>query len=102
MPVILDEDERIIQAFTKKKKLQYILAIPLALVLIFFVITRVNPDFTFGALSSGTLSVILLVLIITAILVSLINWRCPNCNKYLGSVFGQKQCASCGKKLQRD
>jgi protein-S-isoprenylcysteine O-methyltransferase Ste14 len=102
MAVIPEEDERIIQAFAKRKKIQYLLTIPLALVIIFFVINRINPDFAIGSLTNDTMSIIILVLIIAAILVSLINWRCPNCNKYLGSIFGQKQCPSCGKKLQRD
>jgi hypothetical protein len=102
MSTYLDEDERIIQVFAKRKRIQYILTLPVVAVIVLLLIARVNPDFSVGPLSRDVFIGILIVLAVAALVFSLFNWRCPACNKYLGREFSPKHCSSCGKKLQRD
>jgi rRNA maturation endonuclease Nob1 len=47
-------------------------------------------------ISNSHLSVGAFGLIAIAIIFSLLNRRCPNCNKYLGKKMNSKYCASCG------
>ena len=43
---------------------------------------------------------IFLVIIISGLIFSFKNWRCPACNKYLGKVINPKYCHSCGEELR--
>ncbi|HAA11246.1 MAG TPA: hypothetical protein DCE41_05910 [Cytophagales bacterium] len=48
------------------------------------------------------LQVVLLVLVLEAgmLIASLLNWRCPNCNKHLGRGWNPKACPKCGVELR--
>ena len=41
-----------------------------------------------------------LILVVGAIAFSLIHWRCPACNRYLGKQLSPKYCSRCGVTLQ--
>lgn len=41
-----------------------------------------------------------LVIVIGLVVFSRLNWKCPNCNKYLGKGTNPKHCNHCGEELQ--
>lgn len=58
-----------------------------------------NPEGELGGISNYVLLFLLIGLIIGGVIFSIINWRCPSCNAYLGKKLSQKYCSSCGTKL---
>ena len=44
-------------------------------------------------------AIIACIVTIGVVIFTIINWRCPNCNKYLGRSIGSKFCKNCGEKL---
>ena len=97
----IDREQRIMVSFAKRKKIQYILAIPAVLVVAALLIMRVNDSFTLGSLSRDTVSIAGLVIIVAILVISFINWRCPACNSYFGRDISPKHCPKCGVKLTR-
>lgn len=45
------------------------------------------------------IAIVIVVVVIGVGIFSFNNWRCPNCNKYLGKSLRPKFCQSCGEKL---
>ena len=44
-------------------------------------------------------AIIVCVVTIGVVIFTIMNWRCPNCNKYLGRSISCKFCKNCGEKL---
>ncbi len=44
-------------------------------------------------------AIIACVVTIGVVIFTIINWRCPNCNKYLGRSIASKFCKNCGANL---
>lgn len=92
---MLDYD--VIDSFKKKKKAQIIaavLAIPLFALKVFKSEVRqldfLNDDLVLG---------VLVVYVLSILVFSFINWRCPKCNAYLGREVGINHCKNCGIQL---
>ena len=60
---------------------------------------RMRTESIFG-IPGQTLIPIAIVFIFGGIGLSLWNWRCPGCNKYLGKSFYPKHCSGCGAQLR--
>lgn len=60
---------------------------------------RSDTDFLFG-FETSTLAMIAIPLFIIGLVFSFFNWRCPNCNKYLGKEIYPKFCNKCGSQLR--
>lgn len=88
----------VIREFRKRQTRQIIaMAIALFLVLLAAVIYK-RPDI-FGAFSSKSLMAAQAILIAGFIGFSAINWRCPSCDKYLGSDIHKSRCRKCGARF---
>jgi hypothetical protein len=88
----------IIEEF-KKKRIRQIMAVgPIILAFIALLSVEGNPTAIFG-LPPNTVLTISFALIISVLIFSLFNWRCPSCNKYLGKAINPKFCAKCGVQL---
>ena len=97
---LLDDNARIIEGFKQKRKIQLILLIPFAvIVILFFLITRSDVD-NIGGLSSDVLLPPIVILMVLGLIFSFFNWRCPACKSYLGKQINPKHCHNCGAKLQ--
>ena len=84
----------------KKRRLRQIMAVgPIILAFIAFLSVEGNPSGIFG-LSPNVVLGISFALIISVLIFSLFNWRCPSCNKYLGKAINPKFCAKCGVQLR--
>ena len=89
----------IIEQF-KKKRIRQIMAVgPIILAFIALLSVEGNPTGIFGLPSNIVLG-ISFALIISVLIFSLFNWRCPACNKYLGKAINPKFCAKCGVQLR--
>jgi hypothetical protein len=89
----------IIEEF-KKKRIRQIMAVgPIILAFIALFSVEGNPTGIFGLPPNAVLG-ISFALIISVLIFSLFNWRCPSCNKYLGKAINPKFCAKCGVQLR--
>lgn len=43
---------------------------------------------------------LLFAFVLSALIFSVKNWRCPSCNKYLGKTMNPKFCNHCGVELR--
>ena len=88
----------IIEEFKRKRTRQIMAVGPIILALIALFSVEGNPAGIFG-LPPNTVLTISFALIISVLIFSLLNWRCPACNKYLGKAINPKFCAKCGVQL---
>jgi len=68
------------------------------LLLIFLVLLYKRPDL-FGEISKPSIFAGQVVLIAAFIGFSAVNWRCPACNKYLGTDINRRICRKCRTRL---
>jgi len=89
----------IIEEFIKKRTRQIMAVGPIILAFIALLSVEGNPTGIFGLPQNIVLSITFAV-IISVLIFSLFNWRCPSCNKYLGKAINPKFCAKCGVQLR--
>ena len=89
----------IIEAFKKKRTRQIMAVGPIILAFIALLSVEGNPTGMFGLPQKIVLG-IAFALIISVLIFSLCNWRCPSCNKYLGKGINPKFCSKCGVQLR--
>ena len=88
----------IIEEFKKKRTRQIMAVAPFILAFLALLSVEGNPTGIFG-LPPNIVLTISFALIISALIFSFLNWRCPSCNKYLGKAINPKFCAKCGVQL---
>ena len=88
----------IIAEFKKKRTRQIMAVGPIILAFIGLLSVENNPTGIFG-LAPSTILVAAFAVIISALVFSFLNWRCPSCNKYLGKAINPKFCSKCGTQL---
>lgn len=89
----------IIEEFKKKRTRQIMAVGPIILAFIALLSVEGNPTGIFGLPPSIVLTTSF-ALIISVLIFSLFNWRCPSCNKYLGKGINPKFCSKCGVQLR--
>ncbi len=88
----------IIEEFKKKRTRQIMAVGPIILAFIGLLSVENNPTGTFG-LAVTTILVTAFAVIISVLIFSFLNWKCPSCNKYLGKTINPKFCSKCGTQL---
>ena len=95
----LDRSNTEISEAFKRKRTRQILAVgPFVLAFIALLSVEHNSTGIFGLPRDIVLG-IAFALIISVLIFSLFNWRCPACNKYLGKGISPKFCSKCGVQL---
>ena len=89
----------IIEEFKKKRTRQIMAVGPIILAFIALLSVESNPTGIFGLPPNIVLG-LSFALIISVLIFSLFNWRCPSCNKYLGQAMNPKFCSRCGIQLR--
>ncbi len=89
----------VIADFQKKRTRQFVALAPVVLALIGLLSVEGKSGGLFG-LSPGMTLGVSFTLIIGVLIFSLLNWRCPSCNRYLGKAFNPKFCSKCGVQLR--
>jgi hypothetical protein len=87
------------EEFKKKRVRQIIAVFPMILAFIGLVSVEGNPAGLFGLPPNIVLG-LSFALIISILIFSFLNWRCPSCEKYLGKAFNPKFCTKCGTQLR--
>ena len=89
----------VIADFQKKRTRQFAALAPVVLAFIGLISVEGKSVGLFG-LSPGMTLGVSFTLIIGVLIFSLLNWRCPACNRYLGKAFNPKFCSKCGVQLK--
>ena len=94
-----NDDKQITREFWQRQGRQFLaIAITLFLVILLAVVYKRHD--LFGEYSNNTLFTAQLIVIIAFIGFTAFNWRCPSCNKYLGSNIHRHTCKKCGSRLR--
>ncbi len=96
-----EQKSQVIQEFTKRKKRQLYLVLPIVFGAIAALALAERGEISLGAIPAEAIGPVFFGVIAAAVVFSLINWRCPACSKYLGKGIPQF-CPKCGVKLQND
>ena len=88
-------NEQVVQEFKRR----YTRALVTFLLLVFLALYSVIRG-TRGYPPSLALVIIGLALAFWAFLFTLMSWRCPSCERYLGQAFRDKFCPHCGIPLR--
>ena len=87
------------EEFRKKRVRQIMAVVPMILAFIGLVSVEDNPAGLLGLPPKIVLGLSFAV-IVSILIFSFINWRCPSCEKYLGKAFNPKFCTKCGIQLR--
>jgi hypothetical protein len=93
------DDKQIMKEFQVRQNRQLLALAITLLLLLFFVLVFKHPDI-FGVISKNTIFAAQILTIAAFIGFSVVNWRCPACNKYLGSDIHRRACSKCGTRLR--
>jgi hypothetical protein len=93
------DNKQIMRDFGLRQSRQF-LAIAATLLLLLFLTLLYKRSDLFGEFSKNTIFAAQIVLIGAFIGFSAFNWRCPSCNKYLGSNINRRICKQCGTRLR--
>ena len=93
-----NSNKEITEAFKRKRARQIMAVAPFVLAFIALLSVEHNSSSIFGLPRNIVLG-IAFALIISILIFSFVNWRCPSCNKYLGKAINPKFCSKCGVQL---
>lgn len=93
-------EQEIVEKFRDIKRRQYLAIIPFIAIVTLLIFSSEDPSFTILGLSNEILMMISGVFVVISLIFSVVNWRCPNCNSYLGREFSPKFCRNCGVRLE--
>ena len=88
-------DANVIAEFRKRQVRQWI-----ATILAIAAILPMVNGFVIGGLSERVVAPICIAVVLGIAIFSLINWRCPSCEGYLGNKMSPRFCSKCGVRLQ--
>ena len=63
------------------------------------ILLRQGDSFRLFGLPENIGIAVFMAIVIGVVIFSLTNWRCPECNKYLGKTFNPSYCSRCGTQL---
>lgn len=99
MEQILNPDQ-IKEEFAKRKKRQYILSLPIILILVFAMLVSKHSEIEIFGLPNGIMVGLAFALVLVFVVFTIRNWRCPACDKYLGRSISMDYCPKCGVKFK--
>ena len=92
-------DDNKIMAEHKERQSRQIVAIAVVMFLMFLsAVLYKRPDLL-GAFSGRTLFGLQAISIVSFIVFTAYNWRCPSCDKHLGGNIHRQRCGKCGTRL---
>ena len=93
-----NSNKEITEAFKRKRARQIMAVAPFVLAFIALLSVEHYSSSIFGLPRNIVLG-IAFALVISVLIFSFLNWRCPSCNKYLGKAINPKFCSKCGVQL---
>ena len=85
--------------FVLRRRRQLILAVILVPAIVVALVLRDRGDVALLGLPPSLWGPAFFVLFVSALLFSLWNWRCPDCDRYLGKSISPRYCPKCGVAL---
>ena len=92
------DHKQIAKEFRVRQSRQFF-AMAITLLLLVLLVLLYKRSDLFGEISKQTIFTAQVVLIASFIGFSVANWRCPACNKYLGSDINRRICRKCRTRL---
>jgi len=84
----------------RKRRTRQWIASGLVIALVLPNMLRSKSDgFNLFGLPENLTAPVFMAVVIAVVIFSLTNWRCPECNKYLGKTFNPSYCSRCGTQL---
>jgi hypothetical protein len=100
IPLIPKKDRNEIIADFRLRQGRQLLGIAVALLLIVLLAMIHHRSDLFGNISKSAILSMQAMVIAAFIGFTSVNWRCPSCNKYLGSNIYKRGCSKCGAGFQ--
>jgi hypothetical protein len=79
---------------------QLIVIVPVIPMILAFATANEETKAVLGFIPIHIYTPILFVVLVAALVFSVVNWRCPACNTYLGKRADPKFCDKCGVRLK--
>jgi ribosomal protein S27AE len=93
------DDNKIRQEYRARQNRQIVAIAAAMFVVLLSAVLYKRPDLL-GAISGRTLFGLQVVSIASFVVFTAYNWRCPSCDKHLGSNVHRQRCGKCGTRLQ--
>jgi hypothetical protein len=93
-------DDREIQREFRARQTRQIIAVTAAIFLVLLAAILYRRPDLLGAFSGRTLFGMQVATIASFLVYTAYNWRCPSCDKNLGSNIHRQRCGKCGARLQ--
>ena len=84
--------------YQKRRKKQLIIAVTCVLIILLYLVLSQFQNLSF--IDDAVFTIILLFFLLSAVVFTLLNWRCPHCNSFLGKEINARRCPRCGIRLQ--
>ncbi len=88
-----------IETFRKRRKVQWIVTVPMIALVLGLLWFRDHPQAQFHGVTADKYAIVFLIGLVAAVAFTFKNWRCPACNGYLGRAMNPKHCVKCGAQL---
>jgi len=92
-------DDREIQREYRARQTRQIIAVTAAIFLVLLAAILYRRPDLLGAFSVRTLLGLQITTIASFVVYTAYNWRCPSCDKHLGSNIHRQRCGKCGARL---
>lgn len=86
--------------YQKRRKKQLIIAVTCIPIILLYVFLSQVQNLSF--IDDTVFTIILFFFLLSAVVFTLLNWRCPHCNSFLGKEINARRCPRCGIRLQSD
>ena len=88
------------QDYERRRSIQLIITGPLVVSVIALVWARQHPDSSVIGIPAYRIVLSAFAVIVSGMVFSVRNWRCPACDRYLGKAWNPRHCANCGVQLR--
>jgi len=88
------------QDYERRRSIQLIITGPLVASIIVFIWAQANSTSSLIGIPAYRIVLSAFAVIVSGMVFSVRNWRCPACDRYLGKAWNPRHCAHCGVQLR--
>ena len=94
------DDQQVMAEFRQRRTRQLIVCVPVIAAIIPLVMLEDAGPAGLWGIPTSVVGAVCIAVIVAVLVYSLVNWRCPACNKYLGKGINPRYCRNCGTQLR--